>query len=258
MFFDSKTTIITKVIIMHSKTKTFFTIIYSFSNQIMTTIVYLIFKQLGMSSGCYSMVVEKNNCIQPNERAMNGLNNQWWRNNRWGFSRWCKGTWLVTLGLDLKRVDFQAKIYWTTCHLRLFLLFDIPHLWIVIVQQGGAQVKILGVEEIGDLVQGNTARPPRVMGRNKPSCRRGKFLFGNCWCLIFFHCCECLISNKFHRSCNHLMSSRFSFLGAQIFIRYHLCILKNSDQIWEWRGKNKLFDKSNEEVQHMLDKSFPC
>jgi hypothetical protein len=77
MFFDSKTTIITKVIIMHSKTKTFFTIIYSFSNQIMTTIVYLIFKQLGMSSGCYSMVVEKNNCIQPNERAMNGLNNQW-------------------------------------------------------------------------------------------------------------------------------------------------------------------------------------
>jgi len=48
MFFDSKTTIITKVIIMHSKTKTFFTIIYSFSNQIMTTIVYLIFKQLGI------------------------------------------------------------------------------------------------------------------------------------------------------------------------------------------------------------------
>ncbi|KAJ6908003.1 hypothetical protein NC651_018441 [Populus alba x Populus x berolinensis] len=74
---------------------------------------------------------------------------------------------LVTMGLDLKRVHFQAKIYWTTCRLRLFLLSDTPHLWIVIVQKGGAQVKILGVEEIGDLVQGNAARPPRVMGRNK-------------------------------------------------------------------------------------------
>ncbi|KAL9340520.1 hypothetical protein Peur_066739 [Populus x canadensis] len=69
---------------------------------------------------------------------------------------------LVTMSLDMKRVDFQIKIYWTTCHLWLFLLFDIPHLWIVIIQQGGARVKILGVEEIGDLVQGNTTRSPRV------------------------------------------------------------------------------------------------
>ena len=70
-----------------------------------------------------------------------------------------------------------TKIYWTKCHPRLLLLFDIPRLCVVIVHPGGAQVKILDVEEIGDLVQGNAARLLRVLGRNKPFCRRGVLRF---------------------------------------------------------------------------------
>ncbi|KAJ6990771.1 hypothetical protein NC653_019121 [Populus alba x Populus x berolinensis] len=86
---------------------------------------------------------------------------------------------LVTMGLDLKRVDFQAKIYWTTCRLRLFLLSDIPHLWIVIVQQGGAQVKILGVEEIGDRRGSSRQRRKATAGNGEKQafCRRGKCRF---------------------------------------------------------------------------------
>jgi hypothetical protein len=57
------------------------------------------------------------------------------------------------------------------------MLFDIHHHYIVIVQLGETQVKIQGVEEIGDLVQGNTARLLRVLGRNKPFCRRGILRF---------------------------------------------------------------------------------
>jgi len=49
------------------------------------------------------------------------------------------------------------------------------------VQLGETQVKIQGVEEIGDLVQGNTARLLRVTGRSKPFCRRGKSR-----CFFFF------------------------------------------------------------------------
>jgi hypothetical protein len=65
------------------------------------------------------------------------------------------------------------------------MLFDIHHHYIVIVQLGETQVKIQGVEEIGDLVQGNTARLLRVTGRSKTFCRRGKsrcFFFFSLYC----------------------------------------------------------------------------
>jgi len=59
-----------KQMLFNSKTKFLFIVIHSFSNKTMITMVCLHFKQMGMSCGCYSMVVE----IKKKKKT-NGLKN---------------------------------------------------------------------------------------------------------------------------------------------------------------------------------------
>lgn len=86
-------------------------------------------------------------------------------------------TFMLSTLIFLLTCRLTTKIYWTTCHLQLLMFFEIHHHYnhyIMLFQLGGTQVKIQGEEEIGDLVQGNTASLLRVIERNKPFCRRGK------------------------------------------------------------------------------------